>query len=202
MDPVTLAFAVLFTAMTAVIVPVYYVQHGPANFLWFSDIALFGLTLALWLESPLLASMMAVGVLIPEAVWVVSFFSGLLFGRSMSSLAGYMFDPSIPRYLRALSLFHLALPPAMLWMLYRYGYDERALPAQTILAWIVLPVTYWVAPAEKNVNWVRGFGHPPKSIVPANRHVLLMMVAYPVLVYLPTHWLLDALAPAAGHAAH
>src|SRR5690554_2000746 len=104
MDLITLGLAVLFTAMTAVIVPVYYLKYGPANFLWFSDIALFGMTIALWLESPLIASTMAVGVLIPEVVWVVSFLSGLLFGRSVSSLAGYMFDASIPRYLRALSL--------------------------------------------------------------------------------------------------
>jgi len=198
MDPITLAFALLFTAMTAVIVPIYYKQHGPANFLWFSDIALVGMTIALWLESPLIASMMAVGVLLPEAVWVASFLGGLLFNRSVSSLAGYMFDPTLPRYLRALSLFHLALPPAMLWMLYRYGYDERALPAQTALAWLVLPATFLLAPPEKNVNWVRGFGHPPKSPVPPRLHLLLMMIGYPLVVYLPTHWLLRALAPAAG----
>jgi len=202
MDPVTLAFALLFTAMTAVIVPVYYVQHGPANFLWFSDIALLGLTIALWLESPLIASTIAVGVLLPEAVWVASFLGGLFFGRTLSTLAGYMFDPSIPRYLRGLSLFHLALPPAILWMLYRYGYDERALVVQTLVAWVVLPATYFLAPPEKNVNWVRGFGHPPKSIVPPRWHVLLMMVAYPLVVYLPTHWLLSTLAPAAGAEAH
>jgi hypothetical protein len=202
MDLITLGFAVLFTAMTAVIVPVYYVKHGPANFLWFSDIALLGMTLALWLESPLLASMMAVGVLIPEAVWVLSFLSGLLFGRSVSSLAGYMFDARIPRYLRALSLFHLALPPAILWMLYRYGYDERALPAQTVIAWIVLPVTYFVTPPEKNVNWVRGFGHPARSPLPPGRHVLAMMLGYPLALYLPTHWLLDAVAPGVAGPPH
>jgi len=29
-----------YTAMVVAIVPVYYVHYGPANFLWFSDIAL------------------------------------------------------------------------------------------------------------------------------------------------------------------
>ena len=202
MDPVTLAFALVFTAMTAVIVPVYYVRYGPANFLWFSDLALLGLTIALWLESPLIASTIAVGVLLPEAVWVASFVGGLVFGRTLSTLAAYMFDPSIPRYLRALSLFHLALPPAILWMLYRYGYDERALAVQTLVAWVVLPATYFLAPPEKNVNWVRGLGHPPKSIMPPRWHLLLMMAVYPVLVYLPTHFLLRAFAPAAGAEAH
>src|SRR5690606_41616555 len=99
MDPITLALALLFTAMTAVIVPIYYREHGPANFLWFSDIALFGMTIALWLESPLIASMMAVGVLLPEAACGVSTCGGPFFGRSASSLAGALLHPLLPPYL-------------------------------------------------------------------------------------------------------
>ena len=198
MDPVTLGFALLFTAMTAVIVPVYYVKHGPANFLWFSDLALFGLLAALWLENATIASMVALAVLIPEMVGVASFVGGLVFGNSFSTLAAYMFDASIPRYLRALSLFHLALPPAIVWMLYRYGYDPRALPATTLVAWLVLPASLALAPPEKNINWVRGFGHPPKTPFPPRVHFTLMMGAYPLCVYLPTHWLLVAFAPQAA----
>lgn len=198
MDLVTLALALVFTAMTAVIVPVYYVKHGPANFLWFSDLALFALLAALWLENSLLASMVALAVLIPETIWVVSFLTGLVFGKSASTLTAYMFDAGLPRYLRALSLFHLALPPAIIWMLYRYGYDARALPATTLVAWLVLPASLALAPADKNVNWVRGFGHPPKSPFPPRVHFTMMMGAYPLCVYLPTHWLLTAVAPAAS----
>lgn len=198
MDLITLAFALLFTAMTAVIVPVYYVKHGPSNFLWFSDLALFGMLVALWLENAMLASMVALAVLIPETVWVVSFLGGIAFGNSFSTLAAYMFDPSIPRYLRALSLFHLALPPAIVWMLYRYGYDPRALPATTLVAWLVLPASLNLAPPAKNVNWVRGFGHPPASPFRPLAHFMLMMAAYPLCVYLPTHFLLGAFAGRAG----
>lgn len=197
MDPITLAFALLFTALTAVIVPVYWAQHGPTNFLWFSDLALFGLLVALWLENPLIASMVAVGVLVPELVWVVSFFSGLLFKRSVSSLAGYMFDESIPRYLRALSLFHLALPPATIWMLYRYGYDARALPAMIVFGTIVLVATFVLSPAGKNINWIRGLGHPPRTPFSPLGHFLAMLAVFPLVIYLPTHWLLSALFPSA-----
>ena len=48
-----------------------------------------------------------------------------------------MFDPDKPRYLRALSLFHIVLPLTLLWLVARLGYDARALVAQTMLAWIV-----------------------------------------------------------------
>jgi hypothetical protein len=182
--------ALLFTAMVVVIVPVYTRQYGPSNFLWFSDIALFGVLAALWLESAFIASMMALAVLLPEIVWVMSFMSGLIRGRSTTTLAAYMFDSSIPRYLRALSLFHLALPPAIVWLLFRYGYDPRALPAQTLLAWIVLPASFAWTPPQKNVNWVRGFGHPPSSPLRPAWHFAMVMAAYPMLIYVPTHLLL------------
>ena len=89
-----------YTLMVAAILPVYLVHYGPANFLWFSDIALVVTGIALWNESRLLASMMAVGVLLPELLWNVSFFSRLLAGVRVSGLADYMFDPAIPRWIR------------------------------------------------------------------------------------------------------
>src|SRR5687768_14580423 len=92
--------------MVLAILPVYAVCYGWRNFLWFSDIALIGMAVALWTESALLASMMAIGVLLPELLWSVSFLARLLFGIRASDLAGYMFDPAKPRYLRALSLKH------------------------------------------------------------------------------------------------
>jgi hypothetical protein len=102
-----------------------------------------------------------------------------------------MFDARIPFSLRALSgAFHLALPPGALWLLYYYGYDDRAFMAQTMLAWVVLPATLWLAPPEKNVNWVRGIGHPPRRRIPLPLHFSLVMLAYPLLIYLPTHLLL------------
>jgi hypothetical protein len=190
-DTVTTAFRMLFTLLVAVIVPVYLKRYGATNFLWFSDIALLGVFAALWLESRLLGSMMALTVLLPESLWVLSFVSGALFrGRGVTTLAAYMFDPKVPLYLRCLSSFHLALPPAAGWLLYRYGYDERALVAQTLLAWVVLPLTLWLAPPPKNLNWVRGFGHPPRTPLPLPAHFAIMMLGYPLLIYLPTHLLL------------
>ena len=47
-----------FTVLVAVVVPVYLVKYGPANFLWFSDIGLLGICAALWLEQRLLGSTM------------------------------------------------------------------------------------------------------------------------------------------------
>jgi hypothetical protein len=192
MEATNVGMRTLFTVLVAVVVPVYLVKYGPANFLWFSDIGLLGICAALWLEQPLLGSMMALAVLLPETLWLVSFATGAIAReRGVTTLATYMFDARIPFFLRALSgAFHLALPPGALWLVYYYGYDERAFVAQTLLAWVVLPATLWLAPPEKNVNWVRGIGHPPRRRMPLPLHFGLVMLVYPLLIYLPTHLLL------------
>jgi predicted membrane protein len=184
---------VLYTVFLAVIVPAYWVKNGLANFLWFSDIALLATGVALWLESGLLASAMAIGVLAPELVWNVSYFGRLLTGAHVTSLADYMFDARKSRFMRALSLvLHVVMPAALVWMIARLGYDSRALAVQTALAWVVLPVTYAFTDPAKNINWVFGLGHPPRRRFSPRVHLAVLMLGFPLFVYLPTHLLLDA----------
>jgi hypothetical protein len=179
-----------YSAFVAVLVPVYWVRWGPGNFLWFSDLALFGALAAVWLESSLLASMMTVAVLLPEAAWNIGFFGRLLFNRDPFGLTGYMFDASRPLYLRALSLFHVILPPLLLWLLYQLGYDARAWYYQTALAWVVLPLSYWLTDPKENVNWVYGPGEEPQTKIPPLLYLGAVMLFFPLVVYLPTHWLM------------
>ena len=73
-DIIPLWIKLAYSGMVAVILPVYALRYGWRNYLWFSDIALVTTGVALWLESALLASMMAVGVLMPELLWSASFF--------------------------------------------------------------------------------------------------------------------------------
>jgi hypothetical protein len=185
---------ILYTIFLAVIVPAYWVKNGPANFLWFSDIALLVTGAALWLESSLLASAMALGVFLPEGLWNVSYFGRLLTGARLSTLADYMFDARKSRFMRGLSLLlHVAMPAALVWMLIRLGYDSRALVVQTALAWVVLPVTYAVTDPAKNINWVFGLGHPPRRRLSPRLYLLVLMIGFPLLVYVPTHFLLRAI---------
>jgi hypothetical protein len=128
-------------------------------------------------------------------VWNLSYFWQLLTGRRISGLTDYMFETDRPRFLKMLSLFHVPLPPLLLWMVYKMGYDSQALLAQTLLAWIVLPLCYWFTRPFKNVNWVRGPGG--EGVAQKWMHPLawlgVMMLIYPLLWYLPTHFLLKAL---------
>jgi hypothetical protein len=177
------------TGFVAVLVPVYWRHYGPGNFLWFSDLALFALCAALWLDGPLLVGMAAVGVLALETAWSIDFLCG---GRPLH-FAGYMFDATQPRAPRALSLFHLAMPPAILWLLRRRGYDRRSLPRQSALASIVLPLSYSLTRPEKNVNWAFGLGARPQRALPPWLYLAGLMAALPLFVYLPTHLVLARL---------
>ena len=183
----------LYTLFLCVLVPVYWTHWGPKNFLWFSDIALLVTGAALWLENPMLASMMALAIALPELAWNADFFGRLLTGRQIFGLSGYMFDPRKPLYLRALSLFHIVLPVVLLWMVSRLGYDRRAWALQTVLALIVLPVTYWLTEPAENINWVYGPGSKPQTWMRPLAYLVLLMIFFPLVVYLPTHLLLRRL---------
>src|SRR5918993_3831394 len=73
---------VSFTLFVFLLVPVYWKQYGPGNFLWFSDIALLLTVPALWLESSLLASMILISIGLLELLWILDFLVRLTVGAS------------------------------------------------------------------------------------------------------------------------
>lgn len=184
-----------YTFLATGILVVYWFRYGPGNYLWFSDIALILTIPALWLESSLLAGMMVVSVLLPETLWNLSFFSRLLTGIRITGLTDYMFESQRPLHLRALSLFHIPLPILLVWLVRELGYDPRSLPLMTLFAWLVLPLTRTLTNPYKNVNWVHGPGG--EGVRQTRLHPLvylgLLMIGFPAVVYLPTHFLLLAL---------
>jgi hypothetical protein len=183
---------ICYTLFLCVLVPVYWVHWGPRNFLWFSDIALLTTAGALWLESSLLASMMTLAIALPELAWNADFFGRLVSGRHVLGLSTYMFDARKPRFLRALSLFHVVLPVLLSWMVHRLGYDRRAWAFQTAAALVILPVTYVLTDRADNVNWVYGPGSTPQARISPRAYLLVVMLFFPIVVYLPTHLLLHA----------
>jgi hypothetical protein len=190
---ISLWIKIPYTIWACVHFPVYLVYYGPVNFLWFSNVAFLAAAVALWAESRLWASTMAVAVALPEMVWAVSYLGNLFFGVDLIGLAGYMFDPGIPEFIRGISLYHLFMPPVLIWMLHRLGYDPRALRLQTMVAWILLPASYVFASPDNNVNWVFGPGDLEQQWMPGPLWVALLMVFFPLAVYLPSHLLFKRL---------
>lgn len=186
-----------YTLFVAVLVPVYFRHYGPANFLWFSDVALLATVPGLWAESPLIVSAMTVAVGLPEILWNFDFFARLLTGRAPLRMAEYMFDRRLPRYLRGLSLFHVGLPLVLVWSVARLGYDPRALPAQIVSGTLLMILSYTLTSPTENINWVFGPGSKPQRRLPPLVYVTMVIVSFPVLIYLPTHLVLAKLFPIA-----
>lgn len=181
---------IAYTLFLLVLVPVYWKHYGPGNFLWFSDVALFSVGIVLWTENHLLLSMMAVGVLGLELVWNVDYFWRLLTGRELLGLSDYMFHQDKSLFLRGLSLFHVFLPAIVIWLLLEWGYDTRAFWYQTVLATVVLLLSYFLTDPKENVNWVYGLGNAPQKLFSKQLYLALALLFFPIWIYLPSHFIL------------
>jgi len=185
-ESIHIALKLASCGLLLLIAAVYWRAYGPSNFLWLSDIGLAFTVGAIVLESRLLASMAAVGVLALELVWTLDFLSG---GRLLG-LASYMFDDALPLHLRGLSLFHLAVPLALIWLLYRFGYDPRALVLQICVTWAALGLSYALTEPARNINWVFGPGSEPQQMIPPLAYFAIQMLVIPAFVLFPTHLVL------------
>jgi len=192
---------VSYTAFVAVLVPCYWVTYTPWNFLYFCDIALLVTAVAIWIESPLLVSMQAVAITLPQILWVVDLLCRLVAGVHVTGVTAYMLDASIPPFLRALSPFHGWLPFVLLWLLSRLGYDRRAFRWQSVAGVVVLLVSYLFAPAPPpsashpnwavNINYVYGLDDKQaQSFMAPPLWVLSVMAFHVIALYLPTHLVL------------
>ncbi|MFG0291245.1 MAG: hypothetical protein ACF8CQ_23985 [Rhodopirellula sp. JB044] len=195
-----LALKVGYTAFMAVLVPYYWVEYGPTNFLYFCDIALFLTLIAVWTERPLFASMAAVGITIPQFLWQVDFLGNLI-NLPVTGMTDYMFNEEISLLARGLSFFHFWLPILLIGIVLKLGYDHRALWSWTLVAWAAMLVSYFYLPAPgdalefvnqpRNVNYVYGMSpDAPQHFMPAWAWLSTMLVGLPAVVYLPTHSLL------------
>lgn len=202
---IPLAVKLIYTAFMAVLVPYYWKTYGPTNFLYFCDVSLFFALAAMWLESPLLASAPAVGLILPQILWQVDFIL-LAIGMPILGMTDYMFDENIPFIARGLSFFHFWLPILLAWMVWRLGYDKRGARLWTGLAWVLMLIGYFVLPAPPapadnlnlpvNVNYVYGFSQKePQKWMPPLQYLGLLFVGLPLLIFLPTHLLLSRFFP-------
>jgi hypothetical protein len=197
-ERIPLAVKLAFTAVMAVLVPVYASTYGVSNFLYFCDIALFLTLVGLWRENRLLISMCAVGILAPQVLWLADFFAHFG-GVALTGMTDYMFDSTKTLFLRGLSLFHGWLPLLLIYLVARLGYDRRGFAAWSALAAVVLVICYMFMPgptpnpgnAAVNINYVHGLSD---TAAQTWVHPLVwlggLIVGLPFLLFLPTHLVL------------
>ena len=196
---VPLAIKLIYSAFVAVMLPYYWHAYGPRNFLYFCDVAVLVTLFGIWIESPLLVSLEAVAILLPQAIWLLDV-GFRLAGFHLLGLTDYMFDPKIPLFVRSISTFHGWLPLLLLYLLHRLGYDRRALAIQTVIGIALLLICYFgfasptaqlIGPRFANINYVFGFDeHHAQTKMPPLAWLGILIAGIPAILYLPTHFIL------------
>ena len=170
--------------------PVYWKHYEAQNFLYFCDLGNLLIAVALWLESPLIFSWQATGLLLFQSLYTIDLLGAVLSNRHFIGGTEYMFDSGLPLYLRLLSLFHVVTPPLLLCAVWQLGYDKRGWKYQTLTTWVVVPINYFWRP-QYDVNWARGPFFREQHVVPGWLYLLAYLVVVPLVVYFPTHLLLQ-----------
>ena len=86
------------------------------------------------------------------------------------------------------------------------GYDRRALPAWTVLAWVLLVICFFLMPPPRpdpglqpvNINYVWGMSdNAPQTWVSPWVWFFGLIVGLPILLFTPVHFLMMRIAPRA-----
>lgn len=195
-----LGLKLVYTAFLVVLIPVYWWNYGPTNFLYFCDVAFLLTLIGIWRERSLPISMAAVGILAPQALWVVDFVFGIC-GGQLTGMTDYMFNHDRSLFLRGLSLFHGWLPFLLVYLVWRLGYDCKAFKCWTILAWMLIFVCYFLMPGPRddaamistpvNINYVHGMSDTAaQTWMPPIAWLVCLLAGLPLLIYFPTHLVL------------
>lgn len=170
-------------------IPVYWRTWGASNFLHLCDIAVILTCVGLWFNSALLISSQAVASLLPDAAWAIVAGSKLFLTRPLVPGTESFFDPHYALWIRLLSLYHLVMPPLLLWAVYRLGYDRRGWALQAAIALPAFVAARFTSPAD-NINFAFIDPFFQKQIGPAPVHVIVSWLFMVFVAYLPVHVLL------------
>lgn len=168
----------------AAYLPSYAVVYGLANFLFLCNLSVILVGIGIWTGNRLLLSSQAVAILLVGTVWTADLVSRLVLGRHFLGGTEYMWDPQWPLFTRLLSLYHVVLPPLLVYLLRRLGYDRRGYWLQSAIAIAGVLLGRLFGP-EANIN--QAFVDPllKRSWGGAATHLaviagFLVLVAYPL----------------------
>jgi hypothetical protein len=187
---VPLWLKVTWTVWVIAWAPLYWNYYGAQNFLYFCDLGNLLIAAGLWLESPLIFSWQATGLFLFQTLYSIDLAGALLSRQHLIGGTEYMFDARIPLLVRLLSLFHVVMPAVLLWAMWRLGYDNRGWKYQTLTAWLVVPINYVWRP-QYDVNWARGPFFREQHVVPGFIYLMAYLVVVPLVIYWPTHLVLQ-----------
>ena len=171
----------LAAAWLAAWVPLHLAAYPASSFLWWCAHGAVITVIGLVLESRLVVSWQAVALLVPQILFVAEALARLVTGARGGGTS-YLFDPSVPLAVRALSSFHFVMPVLLVWAVRRLGYDRRALPLAIVVGTLVNVVSLAVGPINLWV-WPWARAHPMSGLLLA-----------PLLLWGPSHLVLKRTA--------
>jgi hypothetical protein len=169
-------------------IPAYGKYYGVANFLHLCDLAIFLTVIGLWTRSILLLSSQALSTFIPSALWCMDALSRLITHHHLFGGTEYLFNTRVPLAVRVLSLFHVALPILLLWVLAHTGYDRRAFSLQSFIAAIAMIASRFTQPAA-NINFAFRAPLFHRTLGHAYLHLLLVYLGVVLICYVPAELL-------------
>jgi hypothetical protein len=179
-------------AWLVVYLPSYASAYGFTNFLFLCNLGVMLTAVALLWESRLVLSSQAVAAPVIGLAWALDAGWRVASGHHLFGGTEYMWDPHYPLFTRLLSLYHLAWPVLVVFLVRRVGYDRRGWALQSAIAGAVLVVCrLFTAPAE-NINFA--FVDPVfgRAFSPAAVHLLVVLGALCGVAYGLTHLALAA----------
>ena len=179
-----------------VYLPAYQSAYGTRNFLFLCNIGVILTAVALIARNRLLLSSQAVAAPIIALVWALDVGWKLATGDFLFGGVAYMWDTGYPLFARLLSLYHVAWPLLLWYVLRRIGYDPRGWPLQAGIVALALAAGRLLAPAAENINfaWIDPFFG--RQFGPAALHLAFCWALLSGVAYGATHWLLRRTFPA------
>ncbi len=179
-----------------VYLPAYQSAYGPRNFLFLCNIGVILTAVGLIARSRLLLSSQAIAAPIIALVWALDVGWKLATGEFLFGGASYMWDAGYPLFARLLSLYHVAWPLLLWYVLRRVGYDPRGWPLQAGIAALAILAGRLLAPAAENINFAWTDPFFGRQFGPAALHLAICWVLLSGIAYGATHWLLRRMFPA------
>jgi len=190
-----------YTAWLLIWLPAYVATHAPIEFLWFCHIGNVVILFGIWSENSLLISWQAVSLLLLQSAWTLDFFGRLVFGFHFFGATTYMFRDDFPWYQWLLSSYHIPFPFLLGYVLWRLGYDRRAFALQAIASVLIMAASFALDFREPkwNINWVYGLAAKRQTWANDYLYLVLSIIGYNIVVYLPSHLLFRWLIPSRRH---
>ena len=183
-----------FTLWMVFWIPVVLATQGPQNFWWLCNLAQFILLYSLWTSNRLLVSSQAGTIVVVGAAWTIDLAGALMTGNSPFGITTYMFNKDLSIALRATSTYHMWLPVFVLWLCRKDGYDVRGLWLQCGIGTAAILGSWILGDPVRNLNYtIAPFGIQ-QVWLPQALYIPLLCIGTAVLVYLPGHFIVKAVA--------